>query len=171
MPILRCTSKLLKDIDDPPSVDSAPSSSPLGDWYGHLFTVERRKCVVFINEPTLFVCIACNLRKADYHAIKPFFIKLLTQTLFTVIHSSKHVEWILAVHAELSIGKTCSRSTLGSLNNRVSDAKMLIQHHGGLKYANIELVANLLNDTPMAPIGFSNGRKQMEQLVGLHAKD
>jgi hypothetical protein len=26
-----------------------------GDWYGHIFTIERRKCVMVINEPTLFV--------------------------------------------------------------------------------------------------------------------
>jgi hypothetical protein len=82
MPILRCTSKLLKEIDDSPTVDAVPSSSPLGDWYGHLFTVERRKCIIFINEPTLFVCIACNLLKADYRSIKPFFAKLLMQTLY-----------------------------------------------------------------------------------------
>jgi hypothetical protein len=48
MPIFRCTWKLLKEIDDEPTVDSARSASLLGDWYGHLFTAERRKCIIFI---------------------------------------------------------------------------------------------------------------------------
>lgn len=169
MPILRCTSKLLKEIDESPAVDSAPSSSPLGDWYGHLFTVERRKCIIFINEPTLFVCIAFNLLKADYRNIRPFFVKLLIRTLYTVDCANKHIEWILKVHEELPIGKTCNRSTLGSLNNRVADAKAFIQYHGGLEHCNLEIVANALNDTPMAPIGYSKGREQMERLVAKHA--
>ena len=82
MPVICCTSKLLADIDDPPLADfAALPTSPLGDWYGHLFSVDRRKCIIFINEPTLFVCPAFGLVKADYRHIKPFFIDVLTWTL------------------------------------------------------------------------------------------
>ena len=81
MPVLRCTSKLLADIDDPPLADSASSSSPLGDWYGHLFTIDRRKCVMFINEPTLFVCLVFDVVKADYRDSGPFFRTALTWAL------------------------------------------------------------------------------------------
>jgi len=55
MPVLRLTAKLLAEIDDEPSPHNTATLSALGDWYGHIFTVERRKCIIFINEPTLFV--------------------------------------------------------------------------------------------------------------------
>ena len=74
MPFLRCTSKLLADIDDLPSMESPVS--PLGDWYGHLFTIDRRKCLMFINEPTLFVCPIFDVVKADYRDIAPLFRKV-----------------------------------------------------------------------------------------------
>ena len=79
MPFLRCTSKLLADIDIPPSKES--SHSPLGDWYGHLFSVDRRKCLMFINEPTLFVCPIFDVVKADYRDIAPLFRKVLAWAL------------------------------------------------------------------------------------------
>jgi hypothetical protein len=44
MPAIRCTSKLPADIDDPPAVTSAAPSA-IGDWYGHIFTLNRRKCI------------------------------------------------------------------------------------------------------------------------------
>ena len=80
MPVIRCTTKLLAEIDDP--VDSTPSTpSPFGDWYGHLFTIDRRKCILFINEPTLFVCFASGVTKARYRQIVPFFRDVLKSSL------------------------------------------------------------------------------------------
>jgi hypothetical protein len=38
MPVLRCTSKLLADIDDVASA-ATMAPSPLGDWYGNIFSI------------------------------------------------------------------------------------------------------------------------------------
>ena len=133
MPVLRCTSKLLADIDDPLMADSAPSISPFGDWYGHLFTIERRKCVMFINEPTLFVCPVFDVVKADYRDIAPFFRKVLAWVLRETLFSEPDVAWILGLHTELTVGRPVNRSTVASLNNRVANAKATFQWQGGLR--------------------------------------
>lgn len=80
MLVIHCTSKLLADIDDPPVV-AAVEPSPIGDWCGHIFTVERRKCILFINERTLFVCLAIGVVKSDYRWIAQFFLDLLERSL------------------------------------------------------------------------------------------
>jgi hypothetical protein len=106
MPI-RCTSKLLADIDDDTLADSAaPTPSPSGDWYGHIFTADRRKCVLFINEPTLFVCPAFGVAKSDYRHIVPFFLDVLTWTLRTMMFSDNEVTWLVSLHTDLTIGPT-----------------------------------------------------------------
>ena len=72
MPVIRCTSKLLAEIDDPPTADSAVvAPSLIGDWYGNIFTIERRKCILFINEPTLFVCLSIGVTKVGLSANRP----------------------------------------------------------------------------------------------------
>jgi hypothetical protein len=49
--------------------------------------------------------------------------------------------WILAHHMELTIGRATNRSTIGSLNNRVTDTKTLVPWLGGLEMCDIGEVA------------------------------
>ena len=163
MPVVRCTSKLLADIDDPPVATVAPSE--IGDWYSNIFTVERRKGILFINEQTLFVCLAIGVVKSDYRRIVPFFLDLLGQTLRKEGFSEEEAAWVLGRHENLAVGRTHDRSVLGSLNNRITDAKCLIKYDGGLDHCDVPALAHLLNETPMKPIGYSNGLEQMKRLI------
>ncbi len=165
MPALRLTAKLLAEIDDRPSLDSAATPSPLGDWYGHVFTIERRKCIIFINEPTLFVCPVLGIVKADYLRIVPFFLGVLAQALRTMGFAKEETDWILGQHDEMTLGRATNRSTLGSLNNRIADAKAHIAWDGGFSVSDIGSLTKWFNETPMKPIGYSNGLEQMRKLV------
>jgi hypothetical protein len=164
MPVIRCTSKLLADIDDPPSA-SAVAPSVIGDWCGHIFTVERRKCILFINERTLFVCLAIGVVKSDYRQIVPFFLGLLERTLRQEGFSDEESAWVLGQHRRMVVDRTHDRSVLGSLNNRITDAKCLIEYNGGLDHCDVPTLVHLLNDTPMKPIGYSKGLERMTNLV------
>ena len=163
MSFLRCTNKLLADIDASPSQDS--SASPLGDWYGHLFTIDRRKCLIFINEPTLFVCPIFDVVKADYRDIAPLFRKVLAWALRETHFPENDVAWIVGLHEDLAVGPTVNRSTVASLNNRIANAKTTFQWQGGFGCCEIAALTVLLNQMPMKPIGYSNGLEQMQSLV------
>jgi hypothetical protein len=165
MPVLRLTSKLLAEIDDSPSPDSPATPSPLGDWYAHVFTIERHKCIMFLNEPTLFVCPALGVVKADYRQIVPFFVSVLAQSLRTMDFSKVEIDWILGQHNDMTLGRATNRSTLGSLNNRVADTKAHIAWDGGFSVSDIGSVTKWLNGTPMKPIGYANGLEQMRSVV------
>jgi len=164
MPILRCTTKLLAEIDD--SVNPmSPEPSPFGDWYGYIFSIDRRKCILFINEPTLFVCFAAGVNKAQYRNIAQFFIEVLKSALRTTSFTAKETEFILRFHVDLTIGKTINRSTMGSLNNRVTDTKCMVKYYGGIEDCKDETVTTSLNKTPMKAIGYLNGFEKMKCLV------
>jgi hypothetical protein len=166
MPIIRCTSRLLAEIDDSPMVDSAAiASSPIRDWYGNIFAVERRKCILFINEPTLFVCLAIGVTKSDYRQIVPCFLNLLERTLRQEGFNEDEIAWVLGLHKNMAVDRTQDRSTIASLSNRVSNAKCIIQWDGGLGNCDVAALTHLLNNTPMKPIRYSNGLEQMKRLV------
>jgi hypothetical protein len=165
MSVLRLTAKLLAEIDDQPSPDSTAASLPIGDWYGHIFTIERRKCLIFINEPTLFVCPALAVVKADYRQIIPFFVGVLAQASRTMGFSETEIDWILGQTKDMAIGRATNRSTLGSLNNRVTDIKSHFARHLGFENCNIGSVTKWLDETPMKPIGYANGFEQMRRVV------
>lgn len=166
MPTIRCTSKLLAAIDDSPLEDSTRSTPlPLGDWYGNIFTIDRRKCIIFINESTLFVCLTIGDTKSDYRHIAPFFVDVLAQTLRNEGFTEGEVALVLSLHGELAVGRTQNRSTIASLNNRVIDTKHIIQYDGGLANCDAATVTHLLNETPMRPIGYSNGLEEMKSFL------
>lgn len=164
MPVIRCTSKLLAEIDDPPVMAAVPPSA-IGDWCGHIFAVERRKCILFINERTLFVCLSVGVVKSDYRKIAPFFLDLLERTLIQENFSKAETAWVLDQHKSLAIDRSHDRSVLGSLNNRIRDAKCIITYNGGLAHCDTPILVHLLNNTPMSPIGYSNGLEQMKKMI------
>ncbi len=41
-------------------------TSPLGSWHGHLFTLDRRQCMMFCHDATRYVLFLSGLRKADF---------------------------------------------------------------------------------------------------------
>ena len=165
MPLIRCTSKLLAELGKKSLVEPAASlSSPTGDWYAHIFTIERRKCIIFVHEPTLFVCLAIGVVKAQYRDIASFFIDILARTLRREGFVGD-VTTALGLHNDLAIGRATNRSTIASLNNRVTRTKRIIHHHGGIQNCDVAMVTHLLNWMPMAPIGYSNALEQMRALV------
>lgn len=163
MPLIRCTSKLLSELDDAPVDTSRSGTSAIGDWYAQIFTANRRKCVIFLHEPTLFVCLAIGVVKSDYRKIGQFFRNALAQTLQSEQFSEEEAALVLGLHADLGVGKGHDRSVLGSLNNRVSDAKLMIQR--SLETCDVASITHVLNTTPMKPIGYSDGLHQMKTLV------
>ena len=164
MPMVCCTSKLLAAIDDR-LTETADTTSAGEAWYGHVFTVERCKGILFVHEKTLFVCLALGVRKSDYRQMVPFFLNLLGRTLRQEGFDEREAAWVLSQHQAMTIGRTKNRSTLGSLNNRIADATFLIEHLGGLDICDVVDLAHRLNETPMGPIGYSSGYEEMRRLI------
>ena len=170
MPVLRCTSKLLTDIDDSPLADVTPSTSPLGDWYGHslLLTAASASCSSTSRRCSCAPYLVSL--KADYRDIAPFFREVLAWTLRVMLFPENQVAWIVELHRELTVGCTVNRSTLASLNNRIANAKTTFLWQGGFGCCHLADLTVLLNQTPMKPIGYSNGYEQMGKLVDGYLK-
>lgn len=63
--ILHCTQKLAAKL---PDVSPTPleETSPLGSWHGHLFTLDRRQCVMFCHDASRYVLFQPGLRKEHF---------------------------------------------------------------------------------------------------------
>jgi len=66
MRIIHCTRKLLKEIDVPlVEPDKIPSPTEgLGNWYANLLRIDRRKCLLFTNEKSLYTFLIPKVLKA-----------------------------------------------------------------------------------------------------------
>jgi hypothetical protein len=81
--IIHCTKKLLKELDVPlVESDKIPSNSEgLGNWYANLFRIERRKCVIFTNEKTLYTFLIPKVLKINLRNIEEEFLIHLSYNL------------------------------------------------------------------------------------------
>ena len=63
MQLMRCTKKLQKEMGLKQSdlCEEEPRFSYLGPWHANLIYIDRRKCVLFVNDNTLFNFIAPDL--------------------------------------------------------------------------------------------------------------
>ncbi|OGW46377.1 MAG: hypothetical protein A2Y66_05380 [Nitrospirae bacterium RBG_13_41_22] len=67
MRIIHCTRKLLKELDVPlVEPDNIPSPTEgLGNWYANLLRIDRRKCLIFTNEKSLYTFLIPKVLKAN----------------------------------------------------------------------------------------------------------
>jgi len=56
MRLLHCTQKLLKElnVELTAPVEARTNPDELGNWYANLLRFDRRKCILFTSEKTLF---------------------------------------------------------------------------------------------------------------------
>jgi hypothetical protein len=78
--ILHCSHKLAAKLTD---VSTTPldEASPLGSWHGHLFTLDRRQCVLFMHDATRYTLFLPGLRKAQFAELADWFRMLYLATL------------------------------------------------------------------------------------------
>ena len=146
MLLIRCTSKLLADIDNLPSMDAATTSSSIGDWYGHIFRADRRKCILFINEPTLFVCPAFCVSKSDYRHIIPFFLDVLTWSLRVMMFSEKET-------------RALTDRVLGMVRADAAEVSVGSGSEVNLRFANNDITTNGVTESVRVSITASFGKR------------
>ncbi len=78
--IIHCSKKLaakLVGISETP----LPETSPLGSWHGHLFTLDRRQCVVLCHDASRYALFIPALRKVDFADLGKLFRPLFFASL------------------------------------------------------------------------------------------
>jgi hypothetical protein len=79
--IIHCSQKLAAKL---PAVSPAAleEASPLGSWHGHLFTLDRRQCVMFVHDATRYAVFLPGLRKEHFEELGgKWFRELFTASL------------------------------------------------------------------------------------------
>lgn len=169
MVVLRCTLKLLKElrVKDNDLVQESGDPSLLGDWYANILSIERRKCVLFTNAETLFTFVAVGLRRQAFDQIGDVFRNRLEESLREEGIPADRVDKVLMEHENLPLGKTESRSVLGSMNDFANCLKRYITSESGLMHGDLPSIQRRLNDMPMGAIGYSSGSQEIRKRLGL----
>jgi len=156
MQLLRCTKKLQKEMglkkDD--LSENKPSESSLGPWHVNLIFIDGKKCLLFVNDKTLFNFIVPDILRAQIRELS----KIFTDTLECVLSAEGVPEMaktkIMSEYESIQYANTNSKSVLGSMNDLAFHYKYHIQSEGGVHSYAIPSIIKKLNHMPMSALNF-----------------
>lgn len=165
--ILHCSRKLAGRLAD---VSASPldEASPLGSWHGHLFTIDRRQCVMFCHDATRYALFLPGLRKAQFSVLgNPWFRELFTGSLAVLGCPDVQIR-----KAELALGPVrydvaTDRSVMGSIKVAQQDLWAWLEDVPNVLEADPQAAAHWLNHRPT----YARGRllwpdQAMRDLIG-----
>lgn len=127
--ILHCTQKLASRLPAAsflPGSGSRPVSQAhsLSSWHAHLFTLDRRQCVLFCHDTTRYALFLPGLRAPQLAELGRWHRELFLATLATQGLGDNRL-----ARVELALGPLCvdhqtDRSVLGSLRVAAQDLKL-----------------------------------------------
>jgi hypothetical protein len=113
--ILHCSQKLAAKLT---GVSPTPleETSPLGSWHGHLFTLDRRWCVMFCHDATRYVLFLPGLRKEKFEVLgERWFRSLYLATLAVIGCSDTQLEKVELALGPVRFDTATDRSVQSSL--------------------------------------------------------
>ena len=128
------------------------SAGEFSSWHANLLRIDRRKCVLFTHDKTLYSFFVAGLTKPHFENIREVFRQNLFKSLMAETLPQKYIEIFLDDIREIEIAKTNNRSVLGSMNDLTFQLKYQIADEGGLIVADISKLNHDLNRIPMSAI-------------------
>ena len=139
------------------------------DWYAYFKWIEGRKCVLFANVGTLYPFIVLDVRKSQLRELPKLLREEYERNLAHLGATSSQISQELLDLENLTIGKSVSQSTLGSMNDYSHQADVYIEAWGGVKEADSLRVSERLGEAPMSVIEYSSGIKELRKKLQTHA--
>lgn len=129
---------------EPMNKDS--ETTKFGDWNGHLFTIERRKNLIFTNDKTAYSFVVLDVVKKDVRNFDSLFRECLLRQLDNDLKINEQQE--VKLRSELSDIRIHStnnnKKIIGTINESVHTIKVHAYLKGGLRELNdIEIAQNL----------------------------
>jgi hypothetical protein len=167
MRILHCTRKLLKELDVPlVEPDKIPQPTEgLGNWYANLLRIDRRKCLLFTNEKTLYTFLIPKVLKANLKNIEEEFLINLSYNLQYEGFGLEMINRVIQEYQEIGFSKTYSRQVLGSMNELAFEYDYFIRREWGIEKARIFEINKEINRTPMGALKYRYPIEALKNLL------
>jgi hypothetical protein len=167
MRIIHCTRKLLKELDAPLiEPDKIPCNSEgLGNWYANLLRIDRRKCLLFTNEKSLYTFLISKVLKANLKNIEQEFLIHLSYNLQYEGFGLEVINRVMQEYQEIGFAKTSNRQVLGSMNEFAFQYEVLIEEKEGLENIGILELNKHINRTIMGAIKYKHPIEALKKLL------
>lgn len=164
---LHCTKKVrdFTGIDMEPSSDHSVPPPSLGNWYVHMFTVDRRKTLVFLSDTTLLSFVTFGIKKSNSSDLRVLFLLGLKQLLWVEEVPDEKIEQVVSEYGSISYAKASDRTALGHMNDRVDRYKYRILDDGGFASCDVALMIHDMNRLPERKLNWRVPVEAMRKII------
>lgn len=148
--VIHCTQKLLAELPAA-HIDHAATGE---SWHANLLRVDRRKCVLFTHDATLYSVFIPGLRKPDFAQLDQLFGQRLFKSLLWEAFPQPLIERALDSCRSVQFTRSSSRSVLGSMNDLRIQIEVEVAHVGGLAQVDLFELHHRLNRTLLSAVGY-----------------
>jgi hypothetical protein len=150
--IIYCSKKLETFLGQITSAGptTEPNSS-FGDWNGHLFTINKERCFIFMNNKTCYSVVMKNVRKEDTKDFGRVFRERLIRQLDHDLKINEGQEVKLRKEfGEVTLDRSNNdKKIIGTINHHVENLKYNSYGVGVENWDEVK-VTGVLNDYPVA---------------------
>jgi hypothetical protein len=131
-----------------------------------LLTIDRRKCILFTNEKTLYSFLVPKVKKDNLKNIVDEFLLDLSMNLQAEGIPIEVISKVMQEYSDIGFAKTVNKHVLGSMNELTFQYKDIIMN----RYARIEQVKALelnreINRTIMGGINYLKPVESLRELL------
>lgn len=167
MKIIHCTQKLMKEINKPAISleDIIPDSTGIGNWYSNIFRFDRRKCLIFTNEQTLYSFFIYGVKKDDLLSISDLFKKYLKMNLNYSGISHSIIDQIVMEHQVIGFCKTNNPGVIASMNHFIQLAEFRMSNEYELLEKEVLIISQQSNITPSRALKYKYPIEVLNELI------
>jgi hypothetical protein len=172
MQTIHCTQKLLKELGKRSATipQSELQHGLLGPWHANLIRIERRKCVLFTNDLTLYSFFVPGVMKADLSNFQELFLVHLKMNLIKEGFGMVEISKALGEYDDIAIASTRNRSVLGSMNDYARQLEFFVARFAGLDRADMLAINMEMNRIPMGALKYGYPIAKLYELFGRRDK-
>jgi hypothetical protein len=151
--IIHCSRKLAARL---PGVSGQPlhETSALGSWHGHLFTIDRRQCVMFCHDLSRYCLFIPGIRKEHFAELGgKWFRQLFLSTLESIGCAANQIRRAELIMGPVRFDTTTDRSVQGSINVARRDLEAWAMHVSNVMDTDPIAVSCRLNERPSSARG------------------
>ena len=132
----------------PQARDNLPGSA-LGDWNALLFTVDRKKCVVLVNNKSYYAVFLAGILKKDLKNFPELFLThLLRQLVYDKVIDTADTALIQEHYGQQALLRTNNdKKTLGTMNDFIFQFKAHCEGHP-LDSIDLAAINHYINNSP-----------------------
>lgn len=162
---IECTKALAKELKISINDPEIQTLDPAVVWHGHLFILNRRKCILLMNNENRYSVFLYGLKKDHFMNFSVLIRNAIMDNFIAEGFEQATITKYLGMFQEVVYTKTHDRKILGQINDMIYMTHEIFEDYYPTETMNIIDLNKQLNRVPMVKMAYLRGVDGMREVL------